>query len=530
MDKRHKIALGVLIFLVLAALGKGFLLGNSVPQLSADNIPYLNGQWETVSEEPGCHRYAIHIPEDAGSRLALCVKIYWIDMRFFLEDQLLYTYSDPHGENGAFMHFIPLPEDAAGKTLYAETSSGKNLLSRELKAARIGDRSTLMNQLLIENFHVLVFILLSFTFCLCIFLFQRTYHRQYALQNYRGTVYFGNLLFFAGVWVVTDSPVLQFFTGRTALISLISFISFMAMPALMLLFFNELMIYRSRLLNALTWCYFADIVVCVSLYLLRILPLYEIIFVTHALIVLSMLAMVKCGVREILRYNNREMRVILFGLSLLFVFSAWALISFYLSPASMYSALYSTGFFLFIVCMADAAFSRFHYYAKRSSTVSLYEKMAYEDYMTGIGNRSAYELAYKELQKQDKMVHFIVMDINNLKKTNDFYGHLAGDQMIIDTARCIRKTFVNNEKYFRIGGDEFVVIAEDCSTEDIEKRLLLLKENLVRQNLRREVPIELATGHAYGLCRDGQLFDEADFQMYQNKSRMKKHPSGSTAE
>ena len=53
----------------------------------------------------------------------------------------------------------------------------------------------------------------------------------------------------------------------------------------------------------------------------------------------------------------------------------------------------------------------------------------------------------------------IVVDVNGLKRINDTYGHSAGDGQIIGAAKCLNRCFKDVGDVYRLGGDEFCVIA-----------------------------------------------------------------------
>ena len=50
------------------------------------------------------------------------------------------------------------------------------------------------------------------------------------------------------------------------------------------------------------------------------------------------------------------------------------------------------------------------------------------------------------------------MDLNGLKRANDSFGHVAGDELIQAAADCMKNSFSEHGKVYRVGGDEFVVI------------------------------------------------------------------------
>lgn len=102
------------------------------------------------------------------------------------------------------------------------------------------------------------------------------------------------------------------------------------------------------------------------------------------------------------------------------------------------------------------------------------ENLAKIDYMTKVGNVRAFselkEALQDEIDKGTANFGVIFVDINDLKSTNDKYGHEVGDNLIKCTAISLKKAFKNDE-IFRIGGDEFVIIIKDATDKGI--RLLL---------------------------------------------------------
>ena len=68
-----------------------------------------------------------------------------------------------------------------------------------------------------------------------------------------------------------------------------------------------------------------------------------------------------------------------------------------------------------------------------------------------------------------------MIDMNFLKKINDSYGHDKGDKMIKRLAKHIQKTFQYCDIY-RVGGDEFVVIANGKEASNMDKMISELRE------------------------------------------------------
>lgn len=157
--------------------------------------------------------------------------------------------------------------------------------------------------------------------------------------------------------------------------------------------------------------------------------------------------------------------------------------------------------------------------------------LAYRDSLTGIKNSTAYSEAVVEYNKDinldNPVFGVLVADINNLKKTNDTYGHDIGNELIVHSARILTETF-KKSSVFRIGGDEFVVILkgndlDKCHTL-IEKMDAAFAEDYINVN-ETNVPVSIARGVAvYDPVVDkvyNDVFERADHAMYINKESMK---------
>ena len=97
------------------------------------------------------------------------------------------------------------------------------------------------------------------------------------------------------------------------------------------------------------------------------------------------------------------------------------------------------------------------------------EKLLYisnTDELTRCFNRHAYEERINNLDLREEWI-YISMDLNNLKYTNDSLGHAAGDELICAAADCMKNSFNEYGKIYRVGGDEFVVIITE-KTEQFE--------------------------------------------------------------
>lgn len=111
---------------------------------------------------------------------------------------------------------------------------------------------------------------------------------------------------------------------------------------------------------------------------------------------------------------------------------------------------------------------------KRSEDEAALAKLSYYDTLTSFFNRNRYMQDLGDLAAQDAPVGIVYLDVNGLKDVNDHQGHDAGDRLLVECAQCIREDFGDFALY-RIGGDEFVVIAAGAGKEEFFDKVRQLR-------------------------------------------------------
>ncbi len=171
----------------------------------------------------------------------------------------------------------------------------------------------------------------------------------------------------------------------------------------------------------------------------------------------------------------------------------------------------------------DAQVRQSQEYAKN---LSLANERANIDELTGVKNKHAYvdeELrinAFIENRMQESFA-IALFDLNGLKDINDTLGHQAGDRFICDGCRIICHLFAHSPVY-RVGGDEFAVIATGSDYESIDD---LMNELAVKNEENKKTNnVVIAGGYArFENERNvSAVFERADRAMYKNKAELKK--------
>lgn len=160
---------------------------------------------------------------------------------------------------------------------------------------------------------------------------------------------------------------------------------------------------------------------------------------------------------------------------------------------------------------------------------------AYKDSLTKLYNRRYCAEQMQKIENDGNISYAIIcFDVNNLKLVNDSCGHSKGDILIKSAAEVIHDLFssVENTVVGRMGGDEFIAIIPNGTKEIIENIMNGFDEALVQKTKKVNDPdinISIASGYAFDSdLPEGtmeEVFQLADYRMYENKMEIKKRNS-----
>ena len=161
-----------------------------------------------------------------------------------------------------------------------------------------------------------------------------------------------------------------------------------------------------------------------------------------------------------------------------------------------------------------------HKKIKYVDEANMWHKLAVTDDLTGVYNRNAYNLYIEgnKVKTKNATRWIILFDIDDFKIINDTKGHLEGDLVLKNVAELLLGVFSSGQyRVFRIGGDEFLVLAENVSEDEIIENLILVKRRCEKNG-----KIDLSKG--YSLIKDTpkKAFKYADEMLYVDKLSKKK--------
>ncbi len=164
------------------------------------------------------------------------------------------------------------------------------------------------------------------------------------------------------------------------------------------------------------------------------------------------------------------------------------------------------------------------------------EEEAITDKLTGLRNRRAMDLHLDSLTRQTG-AHFGLMhlDLDYFKSINDTLGHVAGDYVLEQVAGILREEVRRGDMVARVGGDEFMLIFEDCQDVDllkgIAKRIIYrLEQPMIWQGetCRISGSIGITMSSFYDPPEAERLVADADEALYVSKRAGRGRPSVAT--
>jgi len=145
------------------------------------------------------------------------------------------------------------------------------------------------------------------------------------------------------------------------------------------------------------------------------------------------------------------------------------------------------------------------------------------DHLTGIPNRHAFDQDFIQVIDQPPLKTscaqrtLYLIDLDGMKRINDTYGHLRGDDLLRTFASYLSKIEVDECKVYRIGGDEFTIIAHTTSEADINAAIILIEKRL-DENGFDNVGISYGKANTHECKSANDMIGLADSRMYEYKT------------
>lgn len=174
-----------------------------------------------------------------------------------------------------------------------------------------------------------------------------------------------------------------------------------------------------------------------------------------------------------------------------------------------------------------------YYLHERLDAMNDIERMYKEDTLTGIANRRGFEekarKIYRDAATTRKRVAVLSIDMDNLKKINDVYGHAAGDDALRRIARALEMAAKGKEDivYARTGGDEFLVVSRLEQVNEGEELVIRIRKELEAVNAQYNEPYRAELSCGLYEVKDAskvalaKALEMSDERMYEDKRKRK---------
>jgi diguanylate cyclase (GGDEF)-like protein len=422
-------------------------------------------------------------------------------------------------------HLVELPVNIRGKTLSLVMQSPIQAFSGVVNPVYAGSGDTLLYNILYRQrtgliISTLLFLLGILTIGSSIFLFNTGDNRL---------LYLGLFAVLVSVWILSESRLMQFFTGNRFIIGGISYMLLALIPITFLLYIRDGVLTKNkRMITIIAILFLINFFINLVLQIRGIADFFESIQLTNVFILLTIIFVITLLFMEIIRYKNSDAKRFLMYLSVMIILVMIELIQFFSQEFDSTSFYSRIGIIIFFGFLAWDSIRHFDELLLKDKETQLFKQLAYRDILTGGNNRTVFENDIKDLtqgiRKQD--FRLVLLDINSLKSINDRFGHQEGDRVIRKCHQYMEEAFGQAGKCYRLGGDEFACILKNKDNTLYAKGVELIRSRLDEDQLNLPYRMDVAIGSDVYSC-DGSIefskfFHHIDQLMYLDKIRLKK--------
>jgi diguanylate cyclase (GGDEF)-like protein len=164
---------------------------------------------------------------------------------------------------------------------------------------------------------------------------------------------------------------------------------------------------------------------------------------------------------------------------------------------------------------------------EKLNSMKKYKELAETDPLTGVLNRRAFQNQIKSSFISGKVGILIMMDIDNFKNINDYFGHDTGDEVLRALSDTLKSSFSNSDIIARFGGDEFAVFL--CNDQVNKEQIMqktgdfyqALSHRISSQKTLPDFSVSIGIAYKNSYTDFSKLYKDADKALYQAKKRGK---------
>lgn len=472
------------------------------------------------------------IPTEWDYKLpGLTMYIRQVAIRVMVDEEVIHEYGyDRIIKNesvGCGYQFIDFSEQYKGKEMTIQMEVSEHKAFRSINPLYISESKNALRQIAVDNrlplisgsFFVVLGVVISFVSIFAVLVSRK----------YMKIVFLAAFSICIGIWTLCYYDLMTLFALPVYTASLLEYMTLflMPIPITAYMFWHAkalkskviMIMYKGLFLMQVTFS-----VIVITLHAMNIvhgaasLPYFQAFLIVWSLFSVYVL-------QRNLRMNTSHTKVFFVGFMLVIICVMLDLLN-YGSGRYAGSSLFnfrgasSVGILIFLIIILFDLYCDVVKHMIEDKEKKMLIDRAYTDDLTGLHNHRYCAEYMDKLEKEGKRNYAIVsVDLNNLKKINDEYGHLKGDELIRNAADILEEAFAQKGVVGRLGGDEFIVIMSKCSEADVKKYIAGFEDRI------KEINLSLAFGYAMASEIEDNNVDKvyqlADERMYKEKRRMK---------
>ena len=445
------------------------------------------------------------------------------EVRVFLDEQVI--WEDPEHDlpfpmlEGSYWRLIRIPASYTDKMLRIELIPQVDKYAGELPVIYTGTKSGLI-YLVAKQGAVFLFLGVAAFILGVVILAAGLIMRREGVIAARMS-YLGLLAITTGIWGTLEARITQLFTGNIPRASFVLFACFSMLPVLITAFVLTYEPMRNKwYMKVLFYLSVANFVMQQILQITGILYYMQMIVMVHVLFILILAGLV-AGFISLKRQSDREKDFFIYkAMLILTLFGMADMVWFYLFPTGRVGIFMRVGILFLIAFLGYDTIRQIGVLRIQEAKNSFYRELAFKDIMTGLKNRTAYESTLSRIRKEGGEWIILIADMNCLKVINDEHGHNKGDEAIFRLASQLKEHFEPVGECFRIGGDEFCVLAPDIRVEYFERICQNFRAAVEEEDQTLSYPFSASTGYVV-LDESGidECVKKADRKMYEEKRK-----------
>ena len=497
---------------------------------------YIDGEYQGDAMAPISRRnlrpfanltFSLTVPDYVEAGDAVAIRKNSAKFNVFLDEELIFSYYPDAKESGrpeygyGTTFYIPLREDASGKTLRIETVEAPAVSGISLAYVEFGDFASMEIETLLWEIEPII---VSYILTFAAFIAAVTSCFAKERETRKSLLSSAFLVFIIALWLFFQSRSRQYIVHNTVLPAMVSYFCIFFFPYALYSYF----IYNYPLSDArrLKGFRYAAVAFIICFYLIGLLSHIGVYGYAEALtavttFVVTYLAFLFIYVSYLFFRKKERVGIFIIIVSIMIVsfLIEWILL---LLGININTSITLEVLACSTIAILFKSLSLYLLETKERVEKKAALALAYSDPLTGLRNRGSYDSLLSQPWHGDRFIDVFVIDVNNLKRINDTLGHSAGNDLLKRVSGAIIETFPYFKQLgYRTGGDEFVVFSPSGLSRDPDILVEKLKEKLKGEDESDVISVGYVSIDTRKISLR-MAVDMADAEMYDDKKSEKK--------